>query len=113
MDGEVHLAKLDRLIHAFLPIYRQPPVQPSDVLVDKPGTLGVQPLDYLAVVHDLMPDIDRRPVFLEGPLDDLDRSLDPRTKAPRLRQNNVHSNSRSAVSGGSSPPGTGHDYTRN
>src|SRR4029077_16597543 len=33
-------------------------------LVDELGTLGAQPLDDMAIVHDLMPDIDRRPIFL-------------------------------------------------
>src|SRR6185312_14564546 len=82
-------------------------------LLDEAGALGAQALDDMPVVDDLMADIDGWAVFLEGPLDDLDRPLDPGTKSPRLRQNNLHSNSRSAVSGGSSPPGTGPDYTRN
>ena len=59
-------------------------------LVDKARALGAQPLDDVPVVHDLVPDIDRRPVFLERPLDDLDRAFDPGAKAARLGQDHSH-----------------------
>ena len=60
-------------------------------LVDKAGALGAQPLDDMPVVHDLVPDIDRRAVFLERALDDLDRPFDPGTKPAGLRQHHSHS----------------------
>ena len=44
----------------------------------------------MAIVHDLVPDIDRRPVFLERALDDLDRPFDPGTKPSGLRQHHSH-----------------------
>src|SRR5205814_720724 len=48
--------------------------------------LGAQPLDDVPIVHDLMAHIDRRAVFLERPLDDLDGSFDAGTEATRLGQ---------------------------
>ncbi len=52
-------------------------------LVDEFGTLGAQALDHVPVVHDLMPDIDRRPEFLDGPFDDFYRPLDAGAAPPR------------------------------
>jgi len=37
-------------------------------------------------VNDFMTDIDRRAVFLERPLDDIDGAFDPGAKAARLSQ---------------------------
>src|SRR5579875_405998 len=59
-------------------------------LVDEDGSLGAQPLDDMAVVHDLVTDIDWRPVFFERALDDLDRSFDPGAEAPGLGQYHAH-----------------------
>ena len=55
-------------------------------LVDELRPLGAQSLDDVAVVHDLMPHIDRRPIFLQGALDDLDRAFDPGTEPAGLGQ---------------------------
>src|SRR5665213_2127490 len=55
-------------------------------LVDEPRTLGAQPLDDVPVVHDLVADVDRRPVLLDRALDDLDRALDAGAKPARLGQ---------------------------
>jgi hypothetical protein len=44
----------------------------------------------MAVMHDLVADIDGRPELLQGPLDDLDRPLDTGTKAARFGQNHFH-----------------------
>jgi hypothetical protein len=52
--------------------------------VDEMGAFGAQPIDNVAIVHDLMADIDRWPIFLQRPLDNLDRALDPGTKTSRL-----------------------------
>ena len=61
--------------------------------VDEMRAFGAQPLHHMAVVHDLVPDIDRRAVFLDRPFDDLDRPLDTGTKAPGLGQDHPHTHS--------------------
>jgi hypothetical protein len=43
----------------------------------------------VAVVHDLMPDIDRRPVSLQGTFHDFDGSLDAGAEAARLSENDT------------------------
>src|ERR1043166_6021006 len=55
-------------------------------LVDEPRALGAQPLDHVPVVHDLMPHVDRRAVFLQRALDNLDRALYPGAEATGLRE---------------------------
>jgi hypothetical protein len=45
-------------------------------LVDEDGAPLLQPLDHIAVVDDLMADIDRRPIARQRLLDDLDRAID-------------------------------------
>ena len=52
-------------------------------LVDEDRTLGLQAFDHEAVVHDLVPDIDRPAVALEGALDDLDGAIDAGAEAAR------------------------------
>ena len=42
----------------------------------------------MPVVHDFMPDIDWRAIFLERALDNIDSANDASAKAARLRQNN-------------------------
>ena len=59
-------------------------------ILDEDGALVLQAFDHVFVVDDLVPDIDRRAVFLERALDDLDRAHDARAKATRLRQINFH-----------------------
>ena len=53
-------------------------------LVDEMRPFGAQPLDDVAVVHDLVADIDRRAIFFERALDDLDRAFDPGAETARL-----------------------------
>ena len=53
-------------------------------LVDKMRPFAAQPLDDVPVMDDLMAHIDRRPVFFERALDDLDRPFDPGAKSSRL-----------------------------
>ncbi len=53
-------------------------------LVDEMRSFGAQPLDDVAVVDDFVADIDRRAIFLERALDDLDRPFDPGAKSARL-----------------------------
>ena len=59
-------------------------------LVDETRALGAQPLDDVAVVHDLVPDVDRRAVLFERALDDLDRAFDPGAETSRLSQHDPH-----------------------
>jgi len=57
--------------------------------------LGLQALNHMAVVHNLVPHIDRRSILLKGPLDDLDGSNDAGTVAARLGQDHLHALTRS------------------
>ena len=50
-------------------------------LVDEDRTLGLEALDHEAIVHDLVPDIDRPAVAREGALDDLDGAIDARRRS--------------------------------
>ena len=52
----------------------------------KTAPLALQPLDHIAVVHDLVADIDRRAVFLQRQHDDLDGAVDAGAKTARLAQ---------------------------
>ena len=52
-------------------------------LLDEHRALRLQALDDVAVVDDLVADIDRRPEFLERQLDDLDRPVDAGAEAAR------------------------------
>ena len=58
-------------------------------LLDEARALGDQALDDMAVVHDLVAHIDRRAVFLQRQLDDVDRAHDARTESARLGQNDL------------------------
>jgi len=51
-------------------------------LIDEMRTFGAQPLDDVPIVDDFVADIDRRPIFLKGSLDDIDRALDPLRRIP-------------------------------
>ncbi|MET3909642.1 hypothetical protein ABID59_003999 [Bradyrhizobium sp. S3.3.6] len=53
--------------------------------LDEDRAFVLQALDDVFVVHDLMAHVDRRAVFLQGPLHDLDRAHHTRAKAARLR----------------------------
>ena len=55
-------------------------------LLDEDGAHGLQPLDHMAVVDDLVAHIDGGAVFLDGPLHDLDRPVHPGAEAARRRQ---------------------------
>jgi hypothetical protein len=45
---------------------------------DENRAFGFQALDYVLVVHDLVADIDRRPILLQRAFDDFDRAHNPR-----------------------------------
>lgn len=52
-------------------------------LFDKDCAARLQPFDHIAVMHDLMADIDRCTIFLQRQHDDLDRPVDTGAKAAR------------------------------
>ena len=59
-------------------------------LLDENSAFALQVFDHVAVVDDLVADINRRSVDLQRPLDNIDRALDTSTKPPRLSKNNLH-----------------------
>ena len=54
-------------------------------VLDEDRALGFEAFDHVFVMHDLVPDIDRRTVFLERALNDFDGTHDARTKSAGLR----------------------------
>src|SRR5262249_21613369 len=60
-------------------------------LLDEAHALRAQSLDHVAVVHDLVSDIDGGAELLERPLDDRDRALNASTNPSRLGQDHPHS----------------------
>jgi hypothetical protein len=56
-------------------------------LFDEDRALGAQRLDDVAIMDDLVPDIDRRAHAIERTIDDVDRTHDPRAEAARLGEN--------------------------
>ena len=59
-------------------------------LIDEDGAAGAQVFHDIAVVHDLVTDVDRRAILLECALDDFDGPFDPGAKTPRLGQDDTH-----------------------
>ena len=59
-------------------------------LLDEDRALGLEAIDHELVVHDLVPDVDRRAVFLERALDDFDGAHDAGAESARLRKNDFH-----------------------
>ena len=60
--------------------------------LDEHRALCPQAVDDMFVVHDLVADIDRRAVFLQRALDDLDGAHDAGTETARLREDDAHGN---------------------
>ena len=58
-------------------------------LLDEHRALGLEAPDHVEVVDDLAAHVDRRAEPLEGPLDDLDRPLDPGAERARRRQDHL------------------------
>src|SRR4030095_15861164 len=54
-------------------------------VLDEDRALGLEAFDHVLVMYDLVPDVARRPVFLERALDDFDGTHDARTKSAGLR----------------------------
>src|SRR5215472_14228108 len=64
--------------------YRDAALRDLVDLVDKMRALGAQPLDDVTIVNDFVTDEDRRAIFFESALDDLDRALDAGAEASWL-----------------------------
>ncbi len=56
---------------------------------DENRSLGLQRFNDVAVVHDFVTDIDRRPIAQQRQLDDADRAVDAGAKAARRRDQDV------------------------
>ena len=54
--------------------------------LDEDGAEPLEPAHDVLVVDDVVADVDRRPVLLEQPLDDLDRAVDAGAERPRRRE---------------------------
>ncbi len=80
--GEAALRRLVRhcLGHTVRGEYHRNAVRHLVQFLDEHRALVAQGIDYELVVDDLMPDIDRRAIFLDRQLDDLDRPVDARAK---------------------------------
>jgi hypothetical protein len=63
-------------------------------LFDEDGALFAQALDDMTIVDYLMPDIDWWTIFLERPLDDLNRPNHASTESSWLRQDDLHEQNR-------------------
>ena len=59
-------------------------------VLDEVGALGLQALDHVLVVHDFVTHVDRRTVFLQRALDDLDGTDDAGAKTARLGEYDFH-----------------------
>jgi hypothetical protein len=59
-------------------------------ILDEDRAFALQALDYVFVMHDLVPNIDRRAILLERALHDLDGAHDPGAKAAGLREIHFH-----------------------
>ena len=66
------------------------PAGTSIEFLDEARALRAQALDDVAVVDDLVADVDGRAVLRERLLDDVDRADHARAKAARLRKNHPH-----------------------
>src|SRR3546814_6658029 len=56
---------------------------------DEDGAHRLQRVNDIAVVHDLVPDIDRRTIFPQREFDDADRAIDASAETARRRDQNL------------------------
>ena len=80
---------LDVLRHAMRAEDRHRPVGNFGDVLDEARAFGLQGFDHVFVMDDLMPHIDRRAVFLQRALDDVDRPHDAGAEAARLGQHHI------------------------
>ena len=59
-------------------------------VLDEMRALGLQAFHHVLVVHDLVTHIDRRPILLQRPLDDLDGADDAGAESARLSEYDLH-----------------------
>jgi hypothetical protein len=52
--------------------------------LDEDGALGLEAVDHVFVVNDLVAHVDRRLVLIQSPLDNVDRPNDAGAEAARL-----------------------------
>ena len=57
---------------------------------DEARAFGLQTFHDMLVVHDLVTHVDRRPILLQGPLDDLDGADDAGAESARLSKYDLH-----------------------
>src|SRR5215469_4301517 len=81
---------LDALGHAVRAEDRHRVGRHFGEVLDKARAFGLQALDHVLVVHDLVAHIDRRAEFLQRPLDDFDGAHDAGAKTTRLGQYHFH-----------------------
>ena len=62
----------------------------SDMFLDEARALGLEVFHHVLVVHDLVAHVDRRAVFLQRALDDLDRAHDAGAKSAGLSKYDAH-----------------------
>ena len=72
-------------------------------LVDEHRTTGTQVLDHVSIVDDLVADVDRRAILLQGSLDDFDCSLHAGAEAAGLGQDDADHASSPKDGAGSAP----------
>ena len=58
--------------------------------LDENRALGLQAVDHVAVMHDLVAHVDRSAVQLERALDDFDRTLDAGAEPPGIGEHDFH-----------------------
>ena len=91
---EKHVAALGVGRHAFghamgRKHHRRAGIGDFAQLLDEDRALVAQPIDHIFVVHDGVAHIDRRAIFLERQLDDLDGAVDAGAKAARGAEQDV------------------------
>jgi hypothetical protein len=81
---------VDRPRHPVRAEYDGGTVRDLGQFLDKHRAPCTQTLNDMAVVHNLVPDIDGSTEHLQGPLHDLDGTVDPGTKAPGVGKHDLH-----------------------
>src|SRR6202023_4097683 len=76
-------------------------------ILDEARALGLEALDHVLVVHDLVAHIDRGAIFLQRAFDDLDGADDAGAETAGLSQDNFHRQNTSRPEAGLSVCGHG------
>ena len=78
-----------RAAHAMRAEHQRGPRRHVGQVLDEDRALGLEVVDHVGVVHDLVAHVDRRTELAQRPLDDLDGPVDAGTDAPRLGQQHL------------------------